>query len=437
MNLRFLIAALTLSTAAVAQTGGSPSSQSNGTRATGLIFLDDARYRSIPLASTPLMGILPPRVDMSNLFPAPGDQGAQGSCVGWAVAYALKSYQQEVQKHWPLNTTDHVFSPAYIYNQLKTPGTCQSGISYVDALDLLRREGVSPWNRFPYDSSTCVAVPDRTVKSIAAQYAVADWRRVNVQDETEVKNELAAGFPVLAGIVVDPAFFHLGNSVYAQFSGPNRGGHAVALVGYDDNKGGGAFKIINSWGTSWGDGGYGWIGYGAFKQVAREGYVVQDIVPVPPGPAPVPVPGPLPLPTTSSVPLGLPTVGLGVTFTHPVTGIITQGIYISPFGSADKAVGKSLQLVARFTYQGHPLRANPNETTYRDVQGLVASTTPPIRVQVPRLFLTSIGITIPYSALNLPPTGGRVGYDLLVTVYAYLDNYFVSQSQPAEFHVQY
>jgi hypothetical protein len=437
MKLRFLIATLILSTAAVAQTRGNPSSQQNDTRPTGLIFLDEARYRSIPLASTPLMGILPPNVDMSNLFPPPGNQGEQGSCVGWAVAYALKSYQQEVQKHWALNTTDHVFSPAYIYNQLKTSGTCQSGISYVDALDLLRREGVSPWNRFPYDSSTCVAVPDSTVKSIAAQYAVADWRRVNVQDETEVKNELAAGFPVLAGIVVDPAFFHLGNSVYAQFSGQNRGGHAVALVGYDDNKGGGAFKIINSWGANWGDGGYGWISYGAFQQMAREGYVVQDIVPVPPGPAPQPVPGPQPSPqpTSSSVGQGLPTVAFGVTFTHPATGIITQGIYITPFGSAEKAVGKTLQLVARFTYAGHPLLANPSETTYRDVQGLVASSTPPIRVQVPRLFLTSIGITIPYSSLNLIPQGA--GHNLVVTVYAYLDNYLVSQSLPAEFHIPY
>ncbi len=36
-------------------------------------------------------------------------------------------------------------------------------------------------------------------------------------------------------------------------------GHAVCLVGYDDNKN--AFKFINSWGTSWGIDGYGWISY--------------------------------------------------------------------------------------------------------------------------------------------------------------------------------
>jgi len=50
------------------------------------------------------------------------------------------------------------------------------------------------------------------------------------------------------------------------------GGHAVVAVGYDDNmkikntnpgdvETTGAFLIRNSWGTRWGDGGYGWLPY--------------------------------------------------------------------------------------------------------------------------------------------------------------------------------
>jgi hypothetical protein len=37
------------------------------------------------------------------------------------------------------------------------------------------------------------------------------------------------------------------------------GGHAVTAVGYSDLKQ--AFKIKNSWGTSWKDGGYFWMPY--------------------------------------------------------------------------------------------------------------------------------------------------------------------------------
>ncbi len=49
------------------------------------------------------------------------------------------------------------------------------------------------------------------------------------------------------------------------------GGHAIVAVGYDNNKKiknatsgketKGAFLIRNSWGTGWGDSGYGWLPY--------------------------------------------------------------------------------------------------------------------------------------------------------------------------------
>ena len=37
------------------------------------------------------------------------------------------------------------------------------------------------------------------------------------------------------------------------------GGHAVCIVGYDDNKG--TFKVRNSWSEKWGDKGYCYFPY--------------------------------------------------------------------------------------------------------------------------------------------------------------------------------
>jgi hypothetical protein len=50
-------------------------------------------------------------------------------------------------------------------------------------------------------------------------------------------------------------------------------GHAMTVVGYDDQRQ--AFRIINSWGTLWGDKGFGWIDYDAFKATAEEAYIIE------------------------------------------------------------------------------------------------------------------------------------------------------------------
>jgi hypothetical protein len=45
------------------------------------------------------------------------------------------------------------------------------------------------------------------------------------------------------------------------YSGDFDGGHAMCIVGYDDNKGGGSFLVMNSWGTDWGNNGFWWLKY--------------------------------------------------------------------------------------------------------------------------------------------------------------------------------
>jgi hypothetical protein len=72
---------------------------------------------------------------------------------------------------------------------------------------------------------------------------------------------LADGDGVVIGVEIYPDFdnLSLSNPIYDVVSGTSRGGHAVTLIGYCDDKK--AFKFINSWGTAWGLGGYGWISY--------------------------------------------------------------------------------------------------------------------------------------------------------------------------------
>lgn len=412
------------------------------TRAMGLQYLDESSYRSIPLAIRPLLGQVPDAVDLAAQFPEPGDQGSQGSCVGWAVA-ALKGYQEGVERRWNMSHATHRFSPAYIYNQIKRSDDCEGGTLYVDALNLVRRDGAATLDLSPYDEAQCSAKPNDAVVQASRPFAIADWRRVNQLDDLEVKTQVASGFPVLIGMDVDDAFVRLrGDRAYDRFVGPLLGGHAMVVVGYNDQKA--AFKVINSWGTSWGSSGFGWISYRAFAQTVREAYVSQDIVPLFPPPVPVPDPSPRP-PTPMPQPpiLMEPTAMLGmINIVHNVTVPSPTGPQpgMQIFVPAEilHARGQTAQVVLKFNFfNGPPLRANPQEFVFRDVSGLVATGTPATVVGSDRENFGAAPITIPYYALNFQPTGGMSDYRLELIAYVYIGNVGVAESKPVEFGLRW
>lgn len=74
--------------------------------------------------------------------------------------------------------------------------------------------------------------------------------------------------------------------------------HDVGIVGWDDTKGnGGAWKVRNSWGPNWGDGGYCWVQYGADSIGTEPVYGTAGpvtIIPASVQPGPAPAPGPSP-----------------------------------------------------------------------------------------------------------------------------------------------
>ncbi|MES9861878.1 MAG: C1 family peptidase [Candidatus Thiodiazotropha sp. LLP2] len=93
-----------------------------------------------------------------------------------------------------------------------------------------------------------------------------------------MKAALANRNPVVVGIYIYPQFNNLvgPNSVYNSDDGEPSGGHAVTIVGYDDNRFGGAFKVINSWGTSWGDNGFFWLPYNSIANLMIHALVLTD-----------------------------------------------------------------------------------------------------------------------------------------------------------------
>ncbi len=247
--------------------------------ATGLEFVPPEQLRGIPLAELPYAGYrLPAQVDLSEHMPPPGFQSQQNSCVAWVSAYAVKTYQEKIEQRYQLIARGQpdwkrIFSPAFVYNQINQGR--DGGATLVDALNLLSSRGALSWSEMPYNPDDYQRLPSASQLEQARRYRIAYWRQVNVAAPMELKSHLQAGYPIMIGAMIDDGLYRLGNQeVWKQPGGQSLGGHALVLVGYDDHKQ--AFKVLNSWGPKWSSQGYGWISYGHFAKVVREGYVAKD-----------------------------------------------------------------------------------------------------------------------------------------------------------------
>lgn len=146
-----------------------------------------------------------------------------------------------------------------------------SGASIRDAIKAGALYGIADEAVYPYDISKFTQNPPATVWTAAATHKVTSYHSVSDGDLQTMKSVLASGFLVGFGFNVYDFFMsaEMASTGLLPVPGPNeqlQGGHAVCLVGYDDNKvmpdgSKGAFLVRNSWGTGW-----GWQGSGYFWQ---------------------------------------------------------------------------------------------------------------------------------------------------------------------------
>ena len=205
------------------------------------------------------------RVDNSYYLPPVGDQGNENSCVGWAMGYYLKGYQEIKEHKWSKYNPQYWMSPYFVYNHIN--GGKDNGSFLSDAAKLICNVGVSPFEDFISHNYT--ELPSKKAYFDAAKYRTEDYHWIYGVDN--LRQLLANGKVAVLGIYVWDNLYYISSygNVYtvADRTGVNHGGHAVLVVGFDDNKytkdGFGAFKIVNSWGDSWGDNGFFWMSYRA------------------------------------------------------------------------------------------------------------------------------------------------------------------------------
>lgn len=224
---------------------------------------------------------LPSFVDYSANLPQVGDQGSEGSCVTWATGYYYKTYHEYKQYGWNIKDPRNQISPYFLWNN-------HGGGQFFNSMDLMRGWGAATMASYPsYGTVTekehfkeaekfkilnYTAVFTKSFKIDGLVLKTSGSNNINI-----MKQWLANGDMFVIGIPIMMSFYNYSSGVYDipdASKDPFQGLHAVCVVGYDEYKK--AFKVVNSWGTSWGENGFIWFGENFMKKYVLEMWVMVD-----------------------------------------------------------------------------------------------------------------------------------------------------------------
>jgi C1A family cysteine protease len=183
------------------------------------------------------------------------DQGDCGSSAAFGTLAALETTAAYTRGAPGLNldlAEAHLF-----YGHARKRGYTSASGSWVDELfDDVAGEGVTFEDYFPYlDNGSGAPNPDWPNR-MAKAAGVTDL----TGNPAAIKQHLFSYGAVAACLTMHDDLFHYTGGVYRHTTEDIRGGHCVALIGWDDLQG--CWLAKNSWGTSWGEEGFFRIAYG-------------------------------------------------------------------------------------------------------------------------------------------------------------------------------
>lgn len=234
--------------------------------------LPDARD-FIYAAPLKVMRSLPAKVDLRKGCPPVYDQKNLGSCTANALGAAFEFGKKKQRKK--------TFRPSRLflyYNERVIINTvnADSGAHLRDGIKCLNKQGICPEADWTYDDNDAPGAkftqkpPAACYKKALDNQIVSYWK-VPVA-LMSIKGCLAEGYPFSFGFTVYESFYSSQVSKKGIMPLPDIskesivGGHAVLAVGFDDKKQ--MVLVRNSWGKTWGIGGYFWMPYSYITNAA-------------------------------------------------------------------------------------------------------------------------------------------------------------------------
>jgi hypothetical protein len=202
-----------------------------------------------------------------------GDQEDTGACVGWSSADGILRWHFVKAKRL---SPKELLSPRFIWMASKetddfttTPTTFIeiAGTSIKQALEVAKKYGCVLDSLLPFNSGRLYPGDEKEF------FAVANTRRIDsyvpLRNLSQWKSWLAFEGPILTRLDVDSTWMKLNKDPAGnldEYKPPAQAaGHAVTIVGYTPER----FIVRNSWGTDWGDKGFGYASLSYAQEAFR------------------------------------------------------------------------------------------------------------------------------------------------------------------------
>jgi hypothetical protein len=217
---------------------------------------------------------LPDKVDYTSEMSPVEDQGEEGACCGFA-SDAMKQWQEK--KDWRRFID---LSPRFIYEEARKidsfPDWMREGTDLRSCMKVLHKFGVCTEVSCPYIPGKPID-PSKKAYLEAEKYRIKEYWSIPYE---EMRGALVQTGPFVCGVNVCDNWFTKEVTqtgiIPLPDGSPPIGGHAICIVGYDDEAK--LFKFKNSWGEDWGDKGYGYIPYEYMQNFCLNAWVSVDEV---------------------------------------------------------------------------------------------------------------------------------------------------------------